>query len=103
VTSTVFHGGAGAEAIRGDDRVTEQVPRSACHEHLTRGDGDAELDALGVRNELAAGEGRADGALGVVLVRDWSAEDGSEACAEQRLHGAAEALELGADAGEARL
>ena len=47
---------------------------------------------------VADRERRADGALGVVLVRDRRAEDGHHRVADELLDRAAEALELGAQA-----
>ena len=47
---------------------------------------------------FARGERRTHGALGIVLVRNGSAEDGHDGVADELLHRAAEALDLRADA-----
>ena len=62
-------------------------------------DADAELElCLLVEDPVADGERGADGALGVVLVRDGGAEDRHHRIADELLDRSAEALELVAQA-----
>ena len=62
-------------------------------------DADAELElGLLVEDPVADGERSADGALGIVFVRDRGAEHRHHRIADELLHRAAEALELVAQA-----
>ena len=73
-------------------------------DHLAGVDRDADVQVerrvglVQLLDGVARGERRAHGALGVVLVRDRCAEDGHDRVADELLHGAAEALDLGAQA-----
>ena len=78
-------------------------PRAERHERLAGVDADAELElGLLVEDPVADRERSANGALGVVLVRDGSAEDRHHRVADELLHRAAEALQLVAQAGVIR-
>ena len=57
----------------------------------------------GLCDDVTAREGGPDRALRVVFVRDRRTEDGGEGPADERLDGAAEALELGAEARDERV
>ncbi len=89
--------------VAGDHALALLRPRAERDERLPGVDADAELElGLLVEDPVADGERRADGALGVVLVRDGSAEDRHHGVADELLDGAAEALELVAQAGVVR-
>ena len=67
------------------------------YEHLARRNSDAELEVV-LERELPDRERGADGALGIVLVRDGSTEQRHHRVADELLDRAAVALELGAQA-----
>ena len=66
-------------------------------ERLAGGDADSQLEPF-LEREVADRERRADGALGIVLVRGRGTEQGHHRVADELLDGAAVPLELGADA-----
>jgi hypothetical protein len=95
------HGSRALQARRRVDDVAGCHPLAgvrSCverHEHLPGSDPDPQLERL-LQGEVADRERRADGALGVVLVRRRSAEQGHDGIADELLHRAAVPLELGA-------
>ncbi len=66
-------------------------------ERLAGGDADSQLESF-LERELADRERRADGPLGIVLVRGRGAEQGHDRVSDELLDGAAVPLELGAHA-----
>ena len=71
-------------------------PGAEPYERLAGRDGDPELELLLFDDPVADREGRADGALGVVLVRGGSAEQRHHGVADELLDRSAVAFELGA-------
>ncbi len=71
--------------------------RAESDERLAGVDRDAQLQLVGLLEHPVADRQRgAHGALRVVLVRDRGAEERHDCVADELLHGAAEALQLGA-------
>ena len=89
---------SGVDDVARDHALALLRPRAERDERLARVDADTELElGLLVEDPVADGERRADGALGVVLVRDRGAEDRHHGVADELLDRAAEALELVAE------
>ena len=72
-------------------------PRAEQHERLAGVDGDPHLEVVLLPRPVADRERRADGALGIVLVRDRRAEEGHHRVADELLDRAAVPLELAAE------
>jgi hypothetical protein len=93
----------GVDDVAGDHALALVRPCVERDQRLPRVDADAELElCLLVEDPVPDREPCADGTLGVVLVRDRSAEDGHHGVADELLHRASEALELIAEAGVVR-
>ena len=73
-------------------------PRVERDQRLAGRDPDAHLELALLGERVPNRERRTDRPLGIVLVRDRGAEHGHHGVADELLDGAAEALELGADA-----
>ena len=89
---------SGVDDVAGGHPLAGLGTRVERDERLAGGDPDPHLELALLGERVADGERRADGALGVVLVRDGRPEDRHHGVADELLDGAAEALELGAHA-----
>ena len=85
------------EDVAGRHSFAPARPRVERHERLAGVDRDAHLQLVLLAGPVADRERGAHGALGIVLVRDRRAEERDDRVADELLHRAAEALELGAD------
>ena len=94
----------GVDDVAGDHRLAEVRPRGQRDDRLAGVDGEARLQIqrgiVGVHllEGIAHGQRRADGALGIVAVRDRRPEDAHHRVADELLHDAPVALHLGASA-----
>ena len=84
----------GVDDVARGHALTRLRARVQRDERLAGGDPDPHLELALLVGPVADGQRGADGALGVVLVRERSAEQGHDRVADELLHGAAEALEL---------
>ena len=98
----------GVDDVAGDHAFAFLRARVESDDRLARVDADADVEIerrvglVQFLHGVADGERRPDRTLRVVLVCDGSAEDGHDGIADELLHGAAEALDLRAQAREVR-
>jgi hypothetical protein len=96
----------GVDDVAGDHAFAFLRARVESDDRLARVDADADVEIerrvglVQFLHGVADGERRPDRSLRVVLVCDGSAEDGHDGIADELLHGAAEALDLRAQARE---
>ena len=86
----------GVDDVAGRHSLALGRARVERDEDLARRDPDSQLDAV-LDGEVANRERRADGALGVVLVRRRSAEEGHHGVTDELLDRASVSFELGSD------
>ena len=84
----------GVHDVTGNHRLAEVRPGIQRHDRLAGIDGDAEVESFLVLGPVADGERRAHRSLGIVAVRDRSAEQAHHRVADELLHHAAVTLDL---------
>ena len=89
--------GGGVDHVTGRHPLALGRPRSEEHQRLARVDCDPDLEVVLLASPVSDREGRTDGALRVVLVRDRRAEQGHDGVPDELLHRPAVALELVAE------
>jgi hypothetical protein len=100
--------GGGIDDVAGDDPLPLFRAGAQGDDRLARVDPNADLQRerrvffVQLCDRLEDAEAGADGALGVVLVRDGRAKDGHDCVSDELLHGPAVALDLPSQAGVVR-